>query len=68
MSTIVQRLAERGVTPAQALVDIERSPDYMTIIASDDGQALIAYLARQDAIARGQRLREKEDDEDDDED
>ena len=50
---IIARLAERGVTPEQALRDIEKSPDYVKIIASEDGQRLLKVLALRAAIARG---------------
>ena len=57
---IVTRLAARGVMPEQALRDIERSPDYMKIIASDDGQDLLGELARQAVLARGLPSRDAE--------
>lgn len=51
MSDMIARLAAKGVTPDQALRDIERHPDYMKIIASEDGQELLEWLA-DDAASR----------------
>lgn len=62
---IIERLAARGVTPEQALLDIERSPRYMQFIASDDGQELLAWLAQQTIEQREKPARERAGEEDD---
>lgn len=57
---IVERLAQRGITPAEALVEAERSPKYMAFIASDDGQDLLEWLADDAASRRGSPIQAKE--------
>jgi hypothetical protein len=50
-------LIRPGETPAEALRRLERLPDYVGLLESDAGQALLREAAKRAAVARREAVR-----------